>query len=70
MESIWSDILNEVIRCDASIVDNDVDLKLPGFGMGEVVFDCGDEVCSAVRRAYVCLDGEGCDTMLRLEFRG
>ena len=55
---------------DAGVVDDDVDLEGAGFGMGEVVFGCGDDVGGTVRVAEVGLDGDGFDGVGFFQFLG
>ena len=49
---------------DAGVVDEDVDLELAGFGVGEVVLGCVDDVGWAGGEAHVGLDYEGGDLVL------
>ena len=53
---------------DARVVDEDVDLELVRFRVGEVVFGGGDDVGWGGGLAEVGLDGDGFDAVRSLEF--
>ena len=58
LEALDRGILDEFNICHSGIIDDDVDLELPGLGVREVVFREGDEVRGAGGVAYVGLDGQ------------
>ena len=58
------------VLADAGVVDDHVDLELAGFGVGEVVFGCGDDVDAAGRVAEVGLHGDGFDAVAFFELFG
>lgn len=58
------------VAADAGVVDDDVDLKRRGLGVGEVVPGRGDDVGGAVGVAQVGLDRDGFDGVAFFELLG
>ena len=58
------------VLADAGVVDDDVDLELAGFGVGEVVFGGGDDVGAAGGGAEGGLHGDGFDGVAFFELFG
>ena len=69
VESICGDILQHLISCNSSIVDDDVDLELAGLGMRKVVLCRGNEMSWAVRVPKIGLNRQCLYAMVILEGR-
>ena len=61
MKVVERDVGEGAVHGDAGVVDQDVDLEFPGFGVREVVLGGAYDVGGAGGGADVGLDGDGCD---------
>ena len=59
----WRDILQERILVDPGVVDDNVDLELARFRMGEMVLGHGDQMRRAVRVTHIRLHRNGFDAV-------
>ena len=70
LEGFGGDVGQVLVYGDAGVVDEDVDAEGVGFGVGEVVACCGDDVGGACGAADIRLDGDGSDAVIFFEGGG